>query len=704
MFSAASLMLALLHLLLWLKDHNRPVYALSALMAAGASASAYLELALLQTESIERYATLLRLENLAIFALLIPMVWFVYLHFGTARRWLAVTITATWGIAIVVNFLSPFSLVFSDIAELRRLVSYWGESFSIAVGPANPWKPLADLASILIAVYVIDASIHAWRRGDRHRALVVGGSITFFIVAAGIHTPLVDAGLVATPYMISVAFLAIVLAQSYELVTEAVKAPRLAQEVAVNERRWRTLMEEVQLAVVGVDTDGRISYSNPFVQSLLGYESDELIGRPVAALLPPDEAAEFEQRFERALQQGPRPFSQWSLLTRSGDRREVAWSSVGLFSGDGTVTGILAIGADVTREREAEAARDLALQQIESLKQRLEEENIYLKQEISEEQGFRDLIGESDPMRYVHIKIAQVARTDATVLVQGETGVGKELVARAVHEASARSDRPFIKVNCAALPPNLIESELFGHERGAFTGAVRQRKGRFELADGGTLFLDEVAELPLDLQVKLLRVLQEGELERVGGMTTIKVDVRIIAATNRSLGEEVAAGRFREDLFYRLNVYPVTVPPLRQRIEDIPALVAHFARRIGDHIGKTVDQIPAATLAVLQSYSWPGNVRELENVIERAVITTPDSTLRLAESLGQDRGLEGDPETAGELPVALELEEVERRHIEYVLGLTDGRISGDKGAARLLGLNPSTLRSRMAKLGLIKTA
>ena len=284
---------------------------------------------------------------------------------------------------------------------------------------------------------------------------------------------------------------------------------------------------------------------------------------------------------------------------------------------------------------------------------------------------------------------------DTVVLIEGETGVGKELVARALHNNSPRSDKPLIKVNCAALPENLIESELFGHEKGAFTGADKIHKGRFELADGGTLFLDEIGELPLALQAKLLRALQEGEIERIGSHKTIRVDVRIIAATNRELIKEVEKGNFRNDLFYRLNVFPITVAPLRQRQDDIPLFVNTFITQFSKKQGKHITSIPQAVLDQLLQYNWPGNVRELQNVLERAVIITPnDHPLALAEKLSAVTDLAPQVDT---LSYQGTLQELERSYISQLLIQANWRIEGEHGAAKLLGLNPSTLRSRMRK-------
>ena len=327
---------------------------------------------------------------------------------------------------------------------------------------------------------------------------------------------------------------------------------------------------------------------------------------------------------------------------------------------------------------------------------RLQQERDYLRETI---RSLDDIVGHSDALQQVLQSADKVADTDATVLIQGETGTGKELVARYLHQQSHRSEGAFIKLNCAALQPNLVESELFGHEAGAFTGATQRRKGRFELADGGTLFLDEVSEIPLELQAKLLRVLQEGQFERVGGTQTLSCDVRVVAATNRRLNEALQSGQFRSDLFYRLNVYPIQVPPLRERREDIPVLVNYFLPRIAQRIGKMIETVPAATLDALLDYDWPGNVRELKNVLERAVITSPGMDLRLPESLESDAFHRSSEEETAEFD---SLAAMERRYITRVLETTGWRLSGPAGAAKLLDLNPSTLRYRIKKLRIRK--
>ncbi len=350
---------------------------------------------------------------------------------------------------------------------------------------------------------------------------------------------------------------------------------------------------------------------------------------------------------------------------------------------------------DRLEQRVAERTAELseALSEVEELKNRLQEENVYLQEEIKTAHNFEEIISRSDAFRDVLQKVEQVASTDATVLVLGETGTGKELIARAVHNISARKDRPLVKVNCAALPENLIESELFGHEKGAFTGALARRIGRFELADGGTIFLDEIGDLPLELQVKLLRVLQEGEFERLGNPNTIKADVRVIAATNRDLEKSIASGDFREDLYYRLNVFPIQCPPLRERKEDISVLVNHFIVKHGAKIGRQIESVPQKVMDALEVYHWPGNVRELENIVERAVIISQGKQLELGDWLPK-------PVASPDSAPVVTLEELERAHILEALELTGGRVSGEKGAAKILGLKPTTLEARIKKLGI----
>jgi DNA-binding NtrC family response regulator len=354
-----------------------------------------------------------------------------------------------------------------------------------------------------------------------------------------------------------------------------------------------------------------------------------------------------------------------------------------------------------------------ALAQVEALKSRLQQENRYLKQEICEAGNLGDIIGTSRALHGALRKVAAVAPTDSTVLIHGETGTGKELIARAVHAQSSRRDKPMIKLNCSAISAGLVESELFGHVKGAFTGATDRRMGRFELADGGTLFLDEVSELPLETQAKLLRVLQEQEFEPVGSSKSVKVDVRVIAATNRDLLHDVEASRFRSDLFYRLNVFPVELPPLRDRREDIAPLATHFMHRMARKLGKPLERIAPATVEKLEAYSWPGNIRDLQNTIERAAVLTTGNELAVDWDLGPPLSTSSTSESASapasplragrEQRESQSLEAIQREHIIAMLRKSYGVVEGPNGAAQLLGMNPSTVRFRMKKLGISKT-
>lgn len=353
----------------------------------------------------------------------------------------------------------------------------------------------------------------------------------------------------------------------------------------------------------------------------------------------------------------------------------------------------------INNARQTEALKE-ALLEVEQLKNRLQEENIYLMEEIKTVHNFGEIIGTSESMRRVLKKLEQVAATKTTVLIHGETGTGKELIARAIHNLGSRKDRPLVKVNCAAISAGLVESELFGHEKGAFTGALQQRIGRFELADGGTIFLDEVGDIPPETQVKLLRVLQESEFERVGSSRSIKVDTRVIAATNRDLVEAIQEGRFRSDLFYRLSVFPVELPPLRERKPDIPLLAEFFLSKYSKASGKNIRGISGKSIELLMDYDWPGNIRELQNVIERAVVLSTAEILHIDESMLMSIGTGRDILLKGQS--SDRLEDIERSHILNVLEKTSWVIEGRKGAASALGLNPSTLRSRMRKMGIRK--
>ena len=360
-------MLGLTHLLLFFHQRRSALYLLSSLMAFAAAVETVIVLALINAESIDAYKTLLIWDNAAVYVLLMSMVWFAYFYFDNAQLWLVRLITVLWSAALVANFLSPYSLVFSQIVELKQVVSFWGETFVLARGTANPWVILADIASVLIAIYFISSAIATWRAGNRRRALLIGGAMTVFILLAGIHAPLVDAGKVATPYMVSFAFLAIVFALTYELVVEAVAAARLAREVSSFEARWSSLVDSIELAIVGIDAQGAVIYANPFFERLSGYPLSQLRGKHVGRLVPPATVEELKQRLEVAAREGPKSHTNSVLVTAAGERREMEWTSVQLFTSGDTHAGFLSIGADVTERVQARMQLQRAEREMERL-------------------------------------------------------------------------------------------------------------------------------------------------------------------------------------------------------------------------------------------------------------------------------------------------------------------------------------------------
>ena len=448
-----------------------------------------------------------------------------------------------------------------------------------------------------------------------------------------------------------------------------------------NEERLRDLFEEAPIAYVHEGLDSKFIRANRAALKSFGITADQVEGTYGFSFIPdtPDAQRRLKDAFA-SIGKGIDTSGVVLELRRKDNGKPlwIQWWSRPDPSGTYTRTMFIDITERVLMERE---------------KARLEAQNIYLQEEIQGSHNFGELIGGSTSLKKVLKNVGRVAPTDSTVLITGETGTGKELIARAIHNLSPRKDRPLVKVNCAAIPAGLIESELFGHEKGAFTGALTKKMGRFEVADKGTIFLDEIGELPLDLQSKLLRVLQEGEFERVGGTQTFKVSVRVIAATNRDLEQQSRTGHCRPDLYYRLNVFPIHLPALREREGDIPLLVQYFVRKFSANFSKKIDRIPERMMTALQRYPWPGNIRELEHVIERAVILSEGSKLEPIDWLSSAHSKAGEGKT-------LTLEEMERQHIVDVLDHTNWRVSGEKGAAKILGLNPTTLEARMKKLGI----
>ncbi len=462
---------------------------------------------------------------------------------------------------------------------------------------------------------------------------------------------------------------------------------QLRARLQESEERLERIIDSAMDAIITLDQEGRVLLFNRAAERVFRCPAAEILGMPAKRLLA-EGLGRVLAHYVGEGQMGAQP----PIWVPEGQRAVRADGE--LFLVEATLSCTEANGQplytlilrDVEERQRAKAER-----------QRLEGLNLYLQEELREPAPAADLVGNSPGLRQVMDKVQQVAVTDATVLVTGETGTGKEMIARALHALSRRKDKVMVKLNCAAIPKDLVESELFGHEKGAFTGALARKLGRFELAHQGTLFLDEVGELPLDLQPKLLRVLQDGEFERVGGTETHKVDVRIIAATNRDLARRAQEGRFRADLYYRLNVFPIALPRLHHRKEDLPPLIEHFVRRYADKYGKRIESVPARVMSALQAHDWPGNVRELQHVLERAVILTRGTELAFDEELSNSASQPS--------PLRVQtLEQAERVHILAVLQSTGWRVSGKDGAAELLGVPRSTLESRMKKLGITRSA
>ncbi|MCU0415071.1 MAG: sigma 54-interacting transcriptional regulator [Ignavibacteriaceae bacterium] len=422
-------------------------------------------------------------------------------------------------------------------------------------------------------------------------------------------------------------------------------------------------------------------------EEILGYSTEELHAVKNPEFAQESDREKLRAAFIETLVKGSGSL-EFTIETKSGKKIPVL-TRARACEIEGEVY-LIGLSIDISDLVSAREKINEQMKEISRLNDLLKAENIYLKDQFESTSIRNEIIGESNSIKYIHFKIKQVAPTNATVLIEGETGTGKELVARAIHKESKRSNKPFIKVNCASIPENLIESELFGHEKGAFTGAFEKRIGRFELANGGTIFLDEICELPLNVQPKLLHILQQGEFERIGSSKTIKTDVRIIAATNKILTDEIKRGKFRNDLFYRLNVFPISVTPLRNRKEDIPLLMEYYLKYYSEKLNKPIKTIPKKIIKRMMEYSWPGNVRELENVIERAIITSETISLNIESFPTDERSIDDN----------LPLEELERSHIIKTLEKTYWKISGPGGAAEILKMNPETLRSKMRKLGI----
>ncbi|MEJ2129051.1 MAG: sigma 54-interacting transcriptional regulator [Woeseiaceae bacterium] len=470
--------------------------------------------------------------------------------------------------------------------------------------------------------------------------------------------------------------------------------------------KYRELYRSTPAMLHTVDGDGNVVTATDHWLQKMGYRREEVVGRPIMDFFTEAERKRFaEGHLQELLDRGDFNNEERQVVTKDGKVLDLVVSAIGHRDANGKVDRMLVASKDVTERLRAERKLRSALAENASLRQELERERDYLREEVNVAMNFGRIIGTSNALQKMLNRVEAVAETPASVLLQGESGVGKELVAHAIHQQSARADGPLVKVNCASIPKELFESEFFGHVKGAFTGAHRDRVGRFQLADGGTIFLDEIGEIPLELQGKLLRVLQESEFERVGDDVTRSVDVRVIAATNRDLEQLIVDGEFREDLFYRLSVFPVDVPPLRDRDDDIIQLAQHFLERACKDFGRPVLTLNRAQANLLQEYDWPGNVRELKNVIERAVILSPGNVLRLDLSMphvrdARPREIEPAAKQITGILTEKEMREYQKQNLIAALKETSWRVSGPDGAAELLGVKPTTLADRIRAFGI----
>ena len=473
-------------------------------------------------------------------------------------------------------------------------------------------------------------------------------------------------------------------------------------------QHYQDLYKDTPAMLHAVDSGGRIVYVSDHWLKKLGYRREEVIGRSIIDFMAGESRDDMDEgSLVNIIAQGELDNAPRNYLTREGEVIEALVSARADRDENGEVTGLYVALKDVTERNRAERQLRAAFEENARLRQELEQERDYLREEVEVSMNFGRIIGESPALKKMLARLEAVAQTAANVLIQGESGTGKELVAHVVHSRSARAEGPLVKVNCASIPHELFESEFFGHVKGAFTSAHRDRIGRFQLADGGTIFLDEIGEIPLDLQGKLLRVLQESEYERVGDDTTLSVDVRVIAATNRNLERVVDQGSFREDLYYRLSVFPIDVPPLRERGDDIIQLASHFLEKAYLDFGHRPLALSRQQAGLLNKYDWPGNVRELKNVIERAVILSQGKVLRLdlamADILRSSPSLNSKSEgSLSHVMTEREFVALQKENMQVALGLSNGRVSGPRGAAKLLGLKPSTFSDRMRKLGVSK--
>ena len=563
------------------------------------------------------------------------------------------------------------------------------------------WNILGHLVLLGIIICGFTASRNQYKRGEKRSAIYLMVALSLFLILTLddiIYVHFNQYYLFELPESIlpfDYFFIFFMIIMGIKLSMDMQQKLFFEKKMLIREKRWKNLLEEVELLVVSIDTKGNVNYVNPYFLIISGYDKNEVIGKNwLDNFLPENERKKVTEVFNNNLDKNFQSYFNNTILTKHEELRLISWSNVLLENEESEVIGTLSIGSDIT-------AQEDAFTEIELLKQRLEEENIQLKEELSKSSARGEIIGKSDGIRYVIQRALQVAETDSTVLLEGETGVGKEIIANFIQQNSKRKNQPFIKINCAAIPSTLLESELFGHTKGAFTGADRNKKGMVEIADGGTLFLDEIGDFPNEIQPKLLRFLQEGEYIPLGSEQSKKVDVRIIAATNRELLKEIENGRFRNDLYYRLYIYPITIPALRDRVDDIPEFAEYFIKMYAKKHNKSITKISKLVVDELKKYHWPGNVRELENILERAVIVSNSDTIKIKDVSLFINEMNNQSESVS-CNKFNTLEDIERNYITKVLKHCNWQVHGEKGAAAILGLNPNTLRSRIKKLNISK--
>lgn len=610
--------------------------------------------------------TLWKRACIGIFSILLP--WYILNYTGYQRKWMAASVSCL----VLAIFIGMMLFANTPVipAWFKAAIILFGISIMTTGIAAVRWQH--KNGSMVQANWLLTAIVTY----GFFYAIMVIDQFNNQLLASMIHRDMI------LPFHLHATFFTLLMGLR---LTDSIVERLKHQEVATKkgENRWQSLMRNAPFTVLELDAGGNISYINNYGVKLLGYsDSTELLNTNwEQTFLDANDGEHMRQQHVKvSSDSGFAP--RYKNIVRTKKRKELIIDWVAFLSPDQGTQNVVAIGTDITSE---ESANRLVTQ----LQQELEKEKIVMPDRVLSASD--EIIGISKSLHYAISKAHQVANTLTPVLLEGETGVGKEVFANLIHSKSSRSHLPFIKVNCGALPKELIEDEFFGHEKGAFTSAIQSRKGRFEQADGGTIFLDEIGELPLDMQTRLLRVLQNGEFERVGGQKTIKVDVRIIAATNRKLSVEVQNSQFRADLYYRLNVFPITIPPLRKRKEDLPELIHHFIARESSKHNKSVDQISKANLRKLMDYNWPGNVRELKNVIERSVIETENNTLSLDWWTSEETILSTENTS---------LEQIEKEHILSIVEKCNWKINGENGAAEMLEMHPNTLRSRMKKLGI----